>query len=90
MGVCYLACRLQFNWDGGEFGTFMAYRTVLGFFANFVSMGLLTNILKASDSVNGIVGCISQLLSCACLALAASSQMMYFGKKHHRFQLKPL
>lgn len=77
MGVMYLFTRLKFNWDSGNLGTFMTYRTVLGFFGNFISMGLLTQVLKLTDPAVGIAAATSALLSNLLFITANTTTMMF-------------
>ncbi len=80
MGVFYLFCRLKFNWDAGQFGSFLTYTTILGFIGNFVSMGILSGKLKLTDPQNGIVAAISNLVAALIFAVANSGAMMMAGK----------
>ncbi|CAL8113962.1 unnamed protein product [Orchesella dallaii] len=79
MGVLYLFCRYQFNWDAATYGSYMSYKTVVGFIGNFVSMGVLAGKLKLSDPQNGIVACISTLVSALMFSVATSSFLMILG-----------
>ncbi|ODM94712.1 Proton-coupled folate transporter [Orchesella cincta] len=79
MGVLYLFCRYQFNWDAATFGSFMSYKTVVGFIGNFVSMGVLAGKLKLTDPQNGIVACISNLVAALMFSVATSSFLMFLG-----------
>ncbi len=82
MAVLYLFCRLKFNFDAGTFGSWMSYKTVIGFIGNFVSMGILAGKLKLTDPQNGIVACISNLFSVLVFAAANSSAVMFLGGLH--------
>jgi hypothetical protein len=71
---------MKFGWDGGEFGAFMTYKTVLGFLGNFISMGLLTQTLKFSDPAVGVCACVSLILASILSAFANTNFVMYCGK----------
>ncbi|ODN01610.1 Proton-coupled folate transporter [Orchesella cincta] len=79
MGVLYLFCRYQFNWDAATFGSYLSYKTIVGFIGNFVSMGLLSGKLKLTDPQNGIIGCLSNLVAAIMFAFASSGLLMFLG-----------
>ncbi|CAL8124071.1 unnamed protein product [Orchesella dallaii] len=79
MGVLYLFCRYQFNWDAATFGSYLSYKTVVGFIGNFVSMGILSGKLKLTDPQNGIVGCLSNLVASIMFSVATSGFLMFLG-----------
>ena len=71
--------RVQFGWGSSDYGNFMAYRTIIGFTGNFISMGLLTSFLKLSDPTVGIVSCLSAAAASVLCAFATSPSVMYAG-----------
>jgi PCFT/HCP family folate transporter-like MFS transporter 1/3 len=79
MGVMYLFGRYKFGWDSGDIAYFMTFRMVLGFFGNFISMGILGKSLQMSDAAIGIACCLSGLLANILFAGANSNFMMYLG-----------
>jgi len=79
MGVMYLFSRLQFQWDGASFGSFMTYKTVIGFLANFASMAVLTKLFSLSDPANGIVACVGNLVSSLVFTFATTPVLMYIA-----------
>ncbi|CAL8124073.1 unnamed protein product [Orchesella dallaii] len=79
MGVLYLFCRYQFNWDGGMFGTFSSYKIIMEFIGNLVSIGFLAGKLKLTDPQNGIVGCASSLVAAIMFSVTTSGLFMFIG-----------
>ncbi|CAG7819536.1 unnamed protein product [Allacma fusca] len=77
--VEFLAVRYRYGWDAASYSSFTMYKTVVGFIANFLSIGILSEFLQLSDAVIGIISCLSLAASSILAGLATSATWAYIA-----------
>ncbi|KAL5244759.1 hypothetical protein ACI65C_012169 [Semiaphis heraclei] len=77
--ICYLYTRVQFNWNEVKYSVFASYELIINIIGLLFGSFVLSEQLKMSDEILGMLSSISQTLGALFNTFAYSESLFYIG-----------